>query len=233
VKPTSDSKPVLVITGAAFEARIAAGDDVSAVCSGGYPARLRTLLETVDSRRFRAVISFGLAGGLDPALRPGDLIVASHVISNDETRHATLTLGGALATTLHAHGVSLQSLAGVDAPVMTPEDKAALRTATGAAAVDMETHVAARFAADHRLPWGALRVVCDPAQRGLPPLAMEALKPDGGISIPAVLKSLVSDPSQISALIATGRDTAAATRSLRRARRLLGPGFGLIGADFG
>jgi adenosylhomocysteine nucleosidase len=233
VKPISKIRPVLVVTGAAFEARIAAGDDVSVLCSGGDPSRLRSLLDALDPDDFHAVISFGLAGGLDPALRPGDFIVASHVTANAETWHAAFTLTGALASAVHANRTTLQSLAGVDAPVMDPAGKAALRASTGASAVDMESHIAARFANEKKLPWGALRVICDPAQRGLPPLALKALKPDGGISMAAVLKSLASNPSQIPALIALGRDTAIAVDALRRARRLLGPGFGLVAADFG
>lgn len=220
------------MTGAAFEARMASGKDVSVICSGGDPQRLRPLLQALDPAGLRAVIGFGLAGGLDPSLHPGDLVVASQVISNSETRHATLTLAGALASALHAKGTKLESLAGVEAPVMDPAAKAALRKATGAAAVDMESHIVAGFAGDNKLPWAALRVICDPAERGLPPLARHALKPDGGIDYFAVLKSLASDPAQIPALIATGRDTAIAMSALRRARRLLGPGFGLVGADF-
>jgi len=222
-----------VVTGAAFEARIAAGEDIAVICSGGDPARLRRLLAGLDPASYRAVISFGLAGGLDPALRPGDLVVASDVAAKAESWHAALALTASLASALHPKGTTLQRLAGVDAPVMAAADKAALRAATGASAVDMESHLVARFAADCNLPWGVLRVICDPAQRGLPPLVLQALKPDGGIDFPAVLKSLVSDPAQIPALIATGRDTWIAVRALRRARRLLGTGFGLVGPDFG
>lgn len=221
------------MTGAAFEARIAAGENISVACSGGDPSRLRAQLDVLEPASFRAVISFGLAGGLDPDLQPGDLLVASHVAADAQTWHATLTLTGALASALPADRTSLQCIAGVDAPVMDIAGKAALRMTTGASAVDMETHIAARFAQDNKLPWGALRAICDPAQRGLPPLARQALKPDGGIDYFAVLKSLATDPAQIPALIATGRDTAIAMSALRRARRLLGPGFGLVAADFG
>lgn len=232
MKPVSTTRPILVVTGAAFEARMASGQDLSVICSGGDSQQLQSLLETLDPSAFRAVISFGLAGGLDPALRPGDLIVASQVTANARTWHATLTLAGALASALHAKGTKLESVAGVEAPVMDPASKAALRAATGAAAVDMETHIAASFADNNKLPWAALRVICDPAERELPTLARQALKPDGSIDYVAVVKSLATDPAQIPALMATARDTATAMFALRRAGRLLGPGFGLIGADF-
>jgi hopanoid-associated phosphorylase len=233
VTPILKLRPVLVVTGAAFEARIVAGEDVSVICSGGDPFQLRSRLGALDPNGFRAVISFGLAGGLDPALRPGDLIVANPVIANGGTWHATPPLAHALTSALRANESMVRSLAGVDAPVMDVADKTALRTTTGAAAADMESHIVAGFAHDNKRPWASVRVICDPAQRGLPPLAQQALKPDGGIDYAAVLGSLARDPLQVPALIRTGWDTAIAVAALRRARRLLGAGFGLVAADFG
>jgi hopanoid-associated phosphorylase len=223
----------LVVTGAAFEARIAAGAGVSVVCSGGNATQLRSTLDAIDPTRFCAVISFGLAGGLDPALRAGDLIVGSHVTSGGDTWQATPTFAGALTSAFHTVTANLRSLAGVDAPVMDAGGKAALHTATGAAAVDMESHITARFAASRNLPWSSLRVVCDPAHRPLPPLAKQALKTNGRIDFPIVLKSLARDPRQTLPMIRIGRDTAVAVAALRRARRLLGFGLGLSPANLG
>lgn len=231
MSPVPNIRPVLVVTGAAFEARIAAGDGVCVICSGGDPSRLRSLLDALDADDFRAVISFGLAGGLDPALRPGDLVIASRVTSGGRTWHATLQVGGALASALNASETKLIDLAGADAILMDPAGKAGVRAATGASAVDMESHVAAQFATGRKLPWASLRVICDPAERALPPLAMQALKPDGRIDFPAVLKNLARDPLQVPALVRTGLDTAIAIAALRRARRVLGPGLGLGPAD--
>ncbi len=45
-----------------------------------------------------------------------------------------------------------------------PSCKAALHSETGAAAVDMESHIAAAYAAEAGLPFAALRVISDPAQ---------------------------------------------------------------------
>ena len=73
-------------------------------------------------------------------------------------------------------------------------------------AVDMESHVAARVARRHRLPFAAARVVSDPAHRTLPPAARVAMKPDGRVDLPAVMRSLLAHPAQLPALIRTGRD---------------------------
>jgi adenosylhomocysteine nucleosidase len=235
VSAASDIRPVLIVTGAAFEARIAEGAGVVAVCAGGDPSRLKALLDELDPGHFRAVISFGLAGGLDPALRPGDVVIADQIISGERTWRANPALAGALQSALSAGGAkpSHSSIAGVDATVMDPASKAALRTATGAAAVDMESHVAAAYATSRNLPWASLRAICDPAMRALPPLATRGLKPDGRIDFAVTLTSLARDPSQIPALIRTGLDSAIAIAALRRARRLLDFGLGLGRADLG
>ena len=58
-------------------------------------------------------------------------------------------------------------LAGVEQVVAARACKAALRSETGAAAVDMESHIAAAYAAEAGLPFAALRVISDPATRAL------------------------------------------------------------------
>jgi nucleoside phosphorylase len=57
--------------------------------------------------------------------------------------------------------------------------KRALRAETGALAVDMESHVAARVAARRGLPFAVVRVISDSADEALPPAAQIGMKPDG------------------------------------------------------
>jgi hopanoid-associated phosphorylase len=177
----------------------------------------------------RAVISIGIAGGLDPALVPGDVIVATGIAAPDRRHDASLGLARQLADRLASHPkrVVLADLAGVDAAVVSPLAKRALLHATGALAVDMESHVAAAFAARHGLPFAAVRVVCDPADRALPSLISTALRPDGGLSLPGVLGSLIRYPHQFTAMARLARDAAEGFRALRLCRDLLGHGFGI------
>jgi nucleoside phosphorylase len=70
-----DPRPVLIVTGLVQEARIAAGPGMIVICSSSDPMQLRALLATLDSSTFRGVISFGVAGGLDPSLKTGDVVV--------------------------------------------------------------------------------------------------------------------------------------------------------------
>jgi hypothetical protein len=115
---------------------------------------------------------------------------------------------------------------GADAPVAEPAEKRQLHLRTGAVAVDTESHVAARIAAAHRIPFAACRAVIDPAHSVLPPAAVFGLRHDGTADVRAVLRSLARQPSQLPALARTALDARVAAAALRRGRRLLGAGLG-------
>jgi len=223
--------PILVVTGFAPEARIAEGEGVVVAQAGGSPARLRGLLQDESSSTCRAVISFGIAGGLDRSLSPGTIVAGTAVLGGGQRwpTHPDAARLWAKRLGESGEGVVMSEIAGAETQIASPADKQALRDRTGAAAVDMESHVAAEFAAAHRLPLAGLRVVCDPADRALPPLAAKALRPDGGIDVAAVFRSLVRQPGQLAALPALVRDAALAFAALRRVRAALGPGLCLGG----
>ena len=231
---SANGQSVLAVTGLATEARIAAGPGIHVVCSGCNPGRLRGLLEALAPKHYSAVISFGISGALDPVLRPGDIVIATDITSERGSWPVADHLARVLADRLTAVGKSVKrgKLAGVDAPVMEAETKALLWKATGAAAVDMESHEAARFAAAAGLPACAVRVISDPAGRSLPPLAARAVKPDGRVDLPAVFARMAGNPAQIPLLIRAGRDARIAFAALRRVRALLQFGLGLNGVNF-
>jgi hypothetical protein len=100
---------------------------------------------------------------------------------------------------------------------------------TGAVAVDMESHTAARVAVRHGLPFVALRAIADPASRHVPASAIAGLRPDGRTDVTAVLGSLLRHPGDLPALIHVARDTAMARSALTVATQRVGKGFGLPG----
>jgi hopanoid-associated phosphorylase len=213
----------LIITGLAQEARIAAGPGMIVVCSSSDPNQLRSLLATLDSTTFRGVISFGLAGGLDPALKSGDLVVATEVLAGDTRWLAGSALDEEMiaSVALGRRRVVRGGLAGVEQIVAGMSCKAALRSETGAAAVDMESHIAAAYATEAGLPFAALRVISDPAGRALPALALSAIKPNGDIDLRKVLRGVARNPTTLRALVSTGIDFNRALRSLRGCRSFL------------
>ena len=220
------SSRLLFISELKREATIARALDALAICGAG--ATLRPKLAEAMAR-LRLTISFGLCGGLDPALRSGDVVIGTRVVADGASVVADESVAHELAARLCAAGerVSLGAIAGVEAPVLTRAAKAELRNATMAAAVDMQSQIAARFAADRDEPFAILRVVSDPADRDLPPLVMKALRSDGRVDLGAVALGVINSPAQAPGVIAAARDSAAAFAALRRCRRLPGLFLGL------
>jgi hypothetical protein len=117
---------------------------------------------------------------------------------------------------------------GSDTMIADAGAKAAAHAATGALAVDMESHIAAAVAQRHSLPFAVARVVSDAADRSLPKAAQAGMAADGSMDIVAVLKALAADPRQLPALMRVGAEAGKAFRELRRGRDFLGPGLGRL-----
>ena len=228
-----DSRPVLIVTGLVQEARIAAGPGMAVICSSSDPQQLRALLTVLDPTTIRGVISFGVAGGLDPTMKSGDVVVATEVMAGDARWLAGLTLNEDLVASVALGGrrIVRGRLAGAEEVVVARHVKAALHSETGAAAVDMESHIAADYAAKAGLPFAALRVVSDPAHRALPSSAMAAIKPNGDIDLRKIMRSVVRNPMTLLDLVSTGIDFSRALRSLRGCRGFLLGSEGLVAAD--
>jgi hypothetical protein len=113
------------------------------------------------------------------------------------------------------------ALAAVAAPVVGRAQKEALHGATGALAVDMESHLAAEQARLRGLPFAACRAVVDPAWRTLPPAATAGLRDDGTTALAPILRELARDPAQLPAMIRLAFDARAARASLVAARASL------------
>lgn len=164
----------------------------TAVPGGGDGARLERMLEA-RAGAASAIFSIGIAGALDPALRVGDVVIDGDVV-----------LPGTVS------GVII----GRDRIAATAAEKAILRAETRAAAVDMESHVAARVAARCGLPFTAIRAISDAAEEALPPAALVGMAPDGGLALGAVLVSLARRPGQLPGLLRLGKNTSLALRNL-------------------
>jgi hopanoid-associated phosphorylase len=186
------------------------------------------LEDAVTRYRIAGIISVGLGGALSPSLTVGDWVVAERVIDAATTWETDTAWTAHIASAL-APAARRGAIVGSDAMVASANAKAALYAATGALAVDMESHVAARVAAAHGLPLAALRVMSDAADRTLPKAALAGMKPNGGMDLPGVLWALTKAPGQLPALIRTGREAETAFRALALLggdHLLCGPGIG-------
>jgi hopanoid-associated phosphorylase len=214
---------VIVACGLPFEAALVAGEGIVVACGPG-PRRvaqgIAALVAGAPAGTFAGIISFGCAGGLDPALASGACIVPDAVL----TDHGECATDAAWTRALRARLPQARAglLRGIDAPLASAADKARLWRDCGAGAVDMESHAAALAARRHGLPFAACRVVLDPAWRGLPGCALAALREDGGTDVAALLRALATAPGELGPLAALALDAWRARRALRRVRAQLG-----------
>lgn len=155
-----------------------------------------------------ALVSFGLAGGLDPALRPGTVIVPAAILSGGTPYPADPDLAARFG------GLTAHRLLAGTAIARSATCKRQLHLATRTHAIDLESGGVARVAADRGLAFVAVRAICDPAERDLPPAALCALDDRGGIMLPRVLLSLLRHPGQLPALLRLASDAARARRAL-------------------
>jgi hopanoid-associated phosphorylase len=219
---------ILAATGLQREQRIVAGPGIEAIAGGGDHERLKSMLEA-HAAKARGIISIGIAGGLAPGLRAGDWVLAEAVLVDGRPMRTDPRWTERLAARLPEAARGL--LLGADAIVAEAAEKAELHRATGALVVDMESHVVAAVARRHGRPFAAVRVVCDPAHRVLPPAARIGMKGGGRMDLPAVMRSLLAQPGQLPKLLLTSFEAEQSFRSLLRGHRRLGPG--LCGPDLG
>ena len=163
------------------------------VPTGIGPRRARRAVELLarDAATPAGVAVAGLAGSLTPDLRPGAVVVASELRTHDGTVVARCAGAGILAGMLARRGIEARvgPIATVRAPVAGARARAALRSDTGALAVDMESACLAG-AAGADVPFLAVRAILDTPRaelwrpralaRGLP-RALRALTASAGV----------------------------------------------------
>jgi len=103
-----------------------------------------------EKKNVDAMISTGLCGALDPALRVGDIVVPAGAAFGTQSAYVQ----GAVHS--------------IDHVAVTSLEKRALRNATGAIAVDMEAAAVERKATEWKLPFLCIRAVSDRAGDTLP-----------------------------------------------------------------
>ena len=223
------SATVGVVAGFRAETRWLRGQDVRVGYSGGSAERARSEAERFVAEGAAALVSFGLAGGLAAELRPGDLLLPAVVRDAAGASWSVDPIWRErIYARLAARGLEPKAgtLVGSDRVVPTASDKRALLRATGAQAVDMESHQVAAIASGAGLPFLVVRALADPCDQVVPQVAREALRPDGRIRLRATLGGLFRQPGELMALLRLARQSARGLASLRRAAALAGPEFG-------
>lgn len=207
------------LTGLAEEARLLAHLPVVAGCSAADARAARRRMAGLIAAGGTHCLSFGYAGGLEPGLPSGSIVIGSHVIGRNGSWECHGEWTAQLAAALpEAH---VGGIRGADAIMPIPAAKEQTYLQSQCLVIDMESHIVAEIAAAYNLPFTVLRVVCDPVEFTLPPAAMLPIKPTGEPSLRAILRSVLRQPWQMPALIGLARHHRRAHHALRQATRAL------------
>jgi len=196
------------------------------LCAGGVGREAAEAAASVlCDENPRYLLAVGLAGGLDPSLGPGTVVLPRVVRAGPPARWQGAATGAEASCDPQLAASIYRSLSGralacvtadcltVGAALRTPAAKRDAWNAAGAGVCDMESYWIADVAARHRVPFAAVRVVADPAWRSLPPY----LPADGRLSATDLLAGLARRPWTVAALGLLALDVARATRALDRA----------------
>ncbi len=162
------------------------------------------------------LVNIGLAGGLDPDLPVGAVVLPLELRAqgqvgipvDDDWHHRVMQ---ALASN---QPVATGSLCSSRTAVVTVEAKRRLFAESGAAAVDMEGWAVAQIAMAAGVPFLAIKVVVDTATDTLPRAVM-AVDGAGRVRAMKLAGTLLRYPNEIGALIRLAGRYGAARRSLR------------------
>ena len=183
-------QPVGLVTGLASEATVAAklyaslGEDSACpppmiACAGAKPARARKAAMDFLRQGAGALISFGIAGGLEAGLEPGAIILASEVFT---PQHHLLPADSRwLGRLLAVEGPKLRvgRIIGSNSLLASTASKARVARFSGGLAVDMESHMVAEVAWEMRRPFLAVRAIIDPLETSLPRIIRGAVDAEG------------------------------------------------------
>lgn len=216
-----------------FNESVSLGDNAAIWLCGMGAKAAREAAVGLRADGATALMSFGVAGALDPGLRPGDLVLpesihAGHLLPVDLDWRTRLQQQ--LSTHLNIAGGILAASSQV---LTSAVAKRELAEATGACAVDMESGAVAEVAASAGVPFLAVRVITDPAEYSPPAALLAAVHPDGGVDLVRLLALLLRSAVTLSTLLRLAAEMRAARSTLSTVVRYGGTELGVAPArDF-
>jgi adenosylhomocysteine nucleosidase len=190
--------------------------EVTLARAGVGPVSAQSVTQRALSHlEFDHVVVSGIAGGLDPHLPVGTVVVPEAVLDLRTGRRYRSS---------PIEGVQLSGLVATADQLITDEAKLAEILATGVAAMEMESSGVAAACEAAGVPWTTFRVVSDRPDEGLTDDAvMSLLRPDGSPDVIAALGLVAKHPSRIPSMMRLARDsTVAASKAARTALTALG-----------
>jgi len=189
-----------ILCGIEAEAAIARRiNGANVACAAARPQKARWLARELVKQGARRLLSFGIAGGLEPGLPIGTMVIGAQVSAEDGHWACDAGWVGDLMQSFpQAH---CGPVWGSETLVGAAREKRALYQKSRALIVDMESQCAAQIAAEANLPLAVLRVVCDHADMDVPSVVMAMIGEDGSITPWKALWHIARHPGQIPDLL--------------------------------
>ena len=196
---------------------------VSGMGGSRAEAAARKLLENGA----KALVSWGFAGGLLPALLPGTVLIPEKIVTADGAVYFpdlpwSRQLRDGLAGEVDLREGTIAESAGVAA---SAAEKRLLLRRTAASAVDMESASLARVAKESRAPFLAIRAITDSARSDIPRCALESIDEFGRVAFSSLLWGVFRRPAEFFALVRMGREVRAGEAALARVALRARSGF--------
>ena len=173
--------------------------DVYVFCAGMGAHNASQAAQALISADVDALVSWGVAGALDPGLVSGDTVLPVQVRDSEQNVY----------TADHAWHAALKSRLGqprlfADGTILSVHDvqhdvrsKSDLHQATQAMAVDMESAAVARVALNANKPFVVVRAIFDSVSMRIPASSTNATDQYGQVSIPQLITGLIRKPAEV------------------------------------
>jgi len=186
-------------------------DEVTVLLTGMGGQNASNAMRSIHLELTDVCIVTGLAGALDPSLKPGVVVAGRHceAVSQDlKTASDSDLVEFAVAVGARAVDVFLTS----EAILATGKEKQTL--STSGTVVDMESAYILEAASLRQIPAVAVRAISDAADEDLPVDFQQILDSRGHVRLGGLVKELALHPHRLPLLVRFGRQSRAAAWSL-------------------
>lgn len=155
----------------------------------------QSLIElTVD-----ALVSWGVAGALDPQLKSGDTVLPVELVDTEGQHYqVSQTWHAALSNKINGHGVySTGRLLSTSDVQHDPQQKTRLGQSVQAVAIDMESTAVAKVARDAHKPFVVIRTIFDTVSMQIPSSSINATDEYGRVSVLKLMTGLLRSPAEL------------------------------------
>lgn len=200
-----------------FRRRVRGHDGVRVLVTGmGRSNAAAAIVLAIEERRPALVLTCGFAGGLDPALRHGTVVFEPGDASGPESARPQprSTESQVVLGRLEAAGARRGRFDCAGRIAVTASEKHALRTATGADAVEMESAAIHDVCRAAGIPCVTVRVISDEANEDLPLDFNALMTADHKLDLKRLIWRAMCSPGLAGGLLRLQRRSGAAAERL-------------------